>query len=69
MYARCPNNASHLTFETTAYVGETWLVGPAGEWIETIETGPILHHPHPDNLWTCATCGAEATVLHRKEDA
>jgi len=29
--------------------------------VEAIEAIDTVHDPSPDNLWTCATCGADAT--------
>lgn len=60
----CPNDPSHVQFHTTAHVVQDWLVDADGDHIETLDTEDAMVAAGPDdgNLWTCATCGAEATM-------
>lgn len=63
MKATCPKDLTHDRFLTTAHVMELWLVDPEGGWVETRECMDTTHAPDPGNTWTCAICGAEATVV------
>lgn len=60
--ATCPKNPEHKQFITTAHVVETWVVEADGTFIESIESVEVTHKPDPRNLWTCATCEADAKV-------
>lgn len=62
MKAFCPTSKRHKRFITTAHVMEEWLVEQDGTFIEVKESLQTDHGPDPDNIWTCATCGAEAKV-------
>jgi len=64
MKATCPNNSEHCTFVTVAYVSQDWLVDENGDFLDEADgsAGEVLHKPDPDNIWTCAVCGAEAKV-------
>jgi hypothetical protein len=67
LHARCPKDPSHRTFLTTAHVMEEWLVDENGRFIEAEQTLETTRRPHPDNIWTCATCGHEAVVTRQLE--
>lgn len=60
MKITCPNDASHDRFVTVVHVTEDWIVNSKGEFEEVFEGGggEVVHGPHPDNMYTCATCGA-----------
>lgn len=61
--ATCPNDPKHDRFTTTAHVMQEWVVNSEGGFLEVmVECLEVTHEPHPDNLWTCAICGADATV-------
>ena len=64
MKATCPNNPAHNRFVTVAHVTEDWLVDEHGGFIQVADgsESEILHVPHPDNIWTCVICGAQAKV-------
>lgn len=62
MKATCPKDGGHKRFVTTATVQEDWLVDEAGNFIESHGSVQTVHKPDPGNIWTCATCGAEAVV-------
>ena len=63
MKATCPKCDSKA-FIATAYVSEDWVVDEHGDFIEIADNPDVqvLHKPHPDNIWTCKFCGAEAKV-------
>ncbi len=63
---KCPQDASHKRFATTAH-DLTWEMDENGAFTGTISTDETLAGPHPDNIWTCLTCYAEA-VLAEKAD-
>jgi len=60
--ATCPKNKKHKKFVTVAHVMEDWIVDENGEWIETKGQVQTSFGPNPDNIWTCAECGATAKV-------
>lgn len=63
MKAMCPNDPTHTTFETTGHVMQLWLVDESGEFLDVLDDSmEVSHGADPDNLWRCATCGAEAVV-------
>jgi hypothetical protein len=64
MKAVCPKNRKHKRFITVAHVTEDWVVDEHGDFIAVHEASEteVVHKPHPDNTWTCAECGAQATV-------
>ena len=63
MKAECPNGCEQEEFITTAHVVQTWQVEKDGEFITEISCcDEVTHKPSADNIWTCAQCGAEATV-------
>lgn len=62
MKARCPRDPSHKEFYTVAHVMEDWRVDQDGAFIESIGCLEVEHGPDPGNTWTCAVCGADATV-------
>lgn len=63
MLAICPNNSTHKRFITVAHVSQDWEVDEQGNWIKTVDSSvETTASPHPDNIWTCAICDAEATV-------
>jgi hypothetical protein len=64
MIARCPKNPEHKRFLTVAHVTEDWLVDEHGDFIEVApwSESQVVHEPHPDNIWTCHVCGAQAEV-------
>ena len=62
MKATCPKSKSHKRFITTAHVMEEWTVDENGKWIKSNETLQVDHGPDANNLWSCANCGADATV-------
>ena len=63
MKATCPTNKEHKTFYTTAHVVEEWKVDENGDFLDRIEFLDVAAYPDRDNCWTCAECGAEATVV------
>lgn len=62
MIATCPNNNEHKRFVTVAHVCQTWVVDENGNFLEERDMLETTHGPHPDNIWTCFECGAEAQV-------
>ena len=62
MKAKCPENPNHQEFITTAHVAQTWKVDQHGNFVAEISNDCVVADPHPHNQWTCATCGATATV-------
>ena len=63
MKAICPNNREHDTFITTAHILQDWMVDSSGMHLSTIdECVQITHKPNIENIWECATCGAEAIL-------
>jgi hypothetical protein len=63
MKARCPNDPTHITFETVAHVMQLWMVNEDGEHVETLnDCCQVSFSPDPGNMWTCTECGAEAVV-------
>lgn len=60
--ATCPKDPTHKRFETTAHVMQEWVVDEHGSFISVARDLQTDHGPDPDNIWNCATCGAEATV-------
>lgn len=56
----CTNDPAHERFLTCATVLEEWEVDCHGDHLRTKDFLDVVHDPSPDNLWTCATCGAEA---------
>jgi hypothetical protein len=64
MKARCPNDASHKRFVTTAHVTEDWIVDERGEFLELADdgVGEVVHKPDSGNTWTCVECNAEAVI-------
>lgn len=66
MQATCPTSPAHQRFVTTAHVAEEWLVDAAGNFLETMPPDggalEVTHGPDPGNTWTCADCGAQASV-------
>lgn len=61
--ATCPNDPKHKKFITVAHVSEEWVVDSAGNFLEVVDGGgETVAHPHPDNLWVCWECSAEAKV-------
>jgi len=64
MKAVCPNNPAHDTFITTAHVAESWLVDNEGNFVSRVSSDEVVAKPHPDNIWTCNECGAEAEVSY-----
>lgn len=62
MKATCPNSPDHKTFETVAHVTEFWEVDEEGNFLNNLDGGEVTHGPNVDNIWTCMTCQAEATV-------
>ena len=59
----CPNDPSHKTFITTAHEVHDWVVDEEGNFIEDKGCCEVAANPHPDNIWTCATCGADAKTI------
>jgi len=57
----CPKDSGHEYFVTTAVITQDWLGDSSGDFIEVYEecTG-VFARPDEDNIWICATCGAEA---------
>ena len=64
MQATCPKNPkNHRTFITTAHVMQEWKVDENGNFLKvTCESLEVTSRPDIENLWHCATCGAEAKV-------
>ncbi len=64
MKAVCPKDRKHKRFITVAHVTEDWVVDEHGDFIDVHEASEIevVRNPHPDNIWTCAVCGAQAKV-------
>lgn len=63
MKATCPTNSEHKEFGTTAHVMQDWKVDEKGKFLNVIsDCLQVTVDPHIDNVWTCITCGAEATV-------
>lgn len=48
-----------------AHMSEEWIVNEHGEFMTEGDpgVGEIVANPHPENTWTCMTCGKEATVV------
>lgn len=63
MKATCPNNHEHKEFLTVAHVTQDWKVDENGQFLEEIETLETTYGPNVNNIWSCAICGAEATVI------
>ena len=63
----CTADATHDRFLTSATVHEEWRVDCFGNFVEVIETLDVVHDPSPDNLWTCAACGADASREDHEE--
>lgn len=62
MNLSCPKNPEHSTFEVTAHVAETWKVDRRGNFLEVLEPATdVVHSPDSQDLYTCCTCGVEAT--------
>jgi hypothetical protein len=69
MKATCPKDPSHKRFITVAHVTEDWVVDPYGNYQDKFgDEMEVVADPHPDNTWTCATCGATATVDRYAEE-
>jgi hypothetical protein len=62
LLAECPKEPSHKRFVTVAHVAEDWLVDEHGNFIESRGCTETVAPPTKGNTWTCAECGAEATV-------
>lgn len=64
MKATCLKDPSHKEFVTVAHVTEDWIVDEEGHFIDVApNSGSVTTRlPDPGNIWTCATCGAPATV-------
>ena len=58
----CPNDPKHAQFHTTVHVMQGWLVDRDGNHVETTDDCLQITGPETGNLWTCATCDAEATT-------
>lgn len=56
----CPKDPSHKGFLTTAHEMHEWVVDGDGNFISDNGCIEVTHKPHPDNVWTCNLCGAEA---------
>jgi hypothetical protein len=62
MKLRCPKDATHKRFGTTAHVMQSWVVDEEGEYVETTNDCLEVTSP-PDfvyNTVNCAICGADA---------
>ncbi len=57
----CPR-CGGLTFVTTAHVQQDWEVDEYGNFLKCLSTNETVAEPDDDNLWTCASCGAEAVI-------
>lgn len=62
MKAKCPNDATHTQFTTTAHVVQTWKVDAEGNFLEEISTDETIASPHVQNDWNCVEC-AELAVF------
>ena len=61
--ATCPKNPKHKRFITSAWVSQDWEVDAEGNYLYCVnECTEVVHRPEKSNIWTCATCGAEAEV-------
>jgi len=57
----CTADATHDRFMTCVTVLEEWEVDCFGDHIRVGEFLDTVHDPSPDNRWTCAKCGADAS--------
>ena len=63
MKATCPNNPDHKEFITVAHVAQDWVVDDEGNFINTwCNATEVVAPPHPDNIWWCKKCNAEAII-------
>jgi hypothetical protein len=60
--AICSKMPSHKTFIVSAHVVETWEVDEHGNFLKRIDCTDVTHRPDSNDIWECATCGAEAMV-------
>jgi len=65
MKATCPTSSKHNRFATIAHMSEEWIVDEDGEFVSEgdRDVGEVVARPHPENTWTCVTCGEEAIVV------
>lgn len=65
MKATCPTSSKHNRFTTMAHISEEWVVDEDGEFVREGDpgVGEIVAKPHPENTWTCVTCGLDAVVI------
>ena len=68
--AVCPKNKKHKEFVTVAHVTEDWVVDEHGHFLSVVRDSDhqIVAPPHPDNIWTCYICGAEAKFIDKGGD-
>jgi hypothetical protein len=60
--AVCSKDPSHKRFITRVVVTADWVVDEHGEKLgELLQLGSTIV-PGPGNAWTCAVCGAPATL-------
>ncbi len=68
-FAFCPTDPTHQRFGTTIHVTQTVLVASNGEFVEELTScDEVTHGPDPRNIWTCATCGAQAEFREDEAD-
>lgn len=59
----CPTDPAHVRFEVTASVQEIWEVGPTGQFVDVIGSGPdVSSRPDEGNLYNCLECGDVARM-------
>lgn len=67
---RCPK-CGGTEFRITCHVTQDWLVGPDGDYWETLEPYiETIHQADDDDIWECYKCGFDAAgrEFNVKED-
>lgn len=61
MSKKCPK-CGNETFIARAHVVQLWEVDRNGDYLKVIEEcDTVAHFPDNDDLWTCSSCGYEAS--------
>lgn len=61
MSKKCPK-CGNETFIVRAHVVQTWEVDRDGDYLKVIEEcDTVAHYPDNDDLWTCSSCGYDAS--------
>ena len=64
LLAKCPDpDCDCEEFITIAHVSQDWKVDKHGDFRDiSLHCVDVTHEPSKFNTWTCAECGATATV-------